>query len=245
MSFHRTIKGFQNLVINGTMHVSVVIGKPISLTIKTDKQTEKRLKTNVKQRVLIISLAQQQKIDENRPISITLHLPSLLNLSLLGESRVSVSNVKAKDLTLSLSNRSQMDIQGKVQNLNLRIKQNAVLYANKLKVVSLHALLSNNCEVQTFISNKAQIIAKDNAKLTITGKARILSLRALSSANIDAQNLKVNIARVVSTDKSRITLDVKHELMAIASDSSSITYQGRPRIADITTLNTARVIAKS
>jgi len=242
-TYHKSVKPFTSLNIQAPINATLSIGKPFSLSFKTDKVHAKNLLTTVKNHVLLITLASTSKPLSTNSVSMTLTMPRLSNLTVASRARVFLAGLKAQNLKLSLTNDAHMVIEGNINTLTAHVNDNALLNAETLTVHTLKASFSNNANIIINATQNAYLRVNDNARLNIKGNLKDLSLRADASANVDGHKLNATTARVVASDNSKLSLGHIQTLKLIASDSSKVSYTGRAKVTDVTTFNSAQVVS--
>jgi Putative auto-transporter adhesin, head GIN domain len=179
----RSIKSFNNLVLNIPAHVSILVTDSNSLTIVAQENIVENIDIKRKNNRLIIQ--SNRILKSNKPIEIIITCTSLKGIELNGSGNIDVINqysipkanftingsgkiqthLEAKEIKSQINGSGEMKFSGAVQKLKIEINGSGDIIAQDL--------LASNCDIDINGSGKVDLTVKNKLDVSIVGSGDV------------------------------------------------------------------------
>ncbi|MBK7681205.1 MAG: DUF2807 domain-containing protein [Bacteroidia bacterium] len=180
----RSIKSFNNLVLNIPAHVTMVVTDSNSLTIVAQENIAENIELKSKNQRLIIQ--SNRILKSEKPIEILITCTSLKGIELNGSGKIDIinqydtpkanfvingsgkilANLNAKEIKSKINGSGEMNFSGSTQELTLEINGSGDINAQNLT--------ANDCDIDINGSGKAFLTVTDKLDISIVGSGDVI-----------------------------------------------------------------------
>lgn len=219
------VSGVTGVQVGGGAFLEISQGDTESLTVETTPEIMKRVKVDLTDHLLTLSVKHEGKIfnwfnNNNEKVRFILQVKQLSLMDLSGAVQATMGNYRGEKIVLKSSGASRANF------ANLQINH-----------LQLDGSGASNIEIQTLTSQKMYIdlSGASNFKVEKSGKTNELKVGASGASNYHGQQLIAAIADVDASGASTIDLRVNETLKAEASGASNINYYGAAKVTSSAT----------
>ena len=142
----RTVPGFSSLELAGSNDVTVVVGAPQSVMVHADSNLVSHVTTKVVGGTLVI--ADTGSFTTRTPMSVEVSMPSLTALNLSGSGQLSVTGIRASQLTATVSGSGMLYAAGTATRLDVTLSGDGLAQLNQLTASEVHAVVTGSGLIQ-------------------------------------------------------------------------------------------------
>jgi Putative auto-transporter adhesin, head GIN domain len=142
----RAVAGFSRLELAGSNNVIVVVGAPQSVVVHADSNLISHVTTQVVAGSLVI--ADTGSFTTRTPVSVEVSVPSLTALNLSGSGQISVTGIKASQLTVTVSGSGLLYAAGTATRLDVVLSGDGQAQLSQLTASDVHAVLTGSGLIQ-------------------------------------------------------------------------------------------------
>src|SRR5690606_7391074 len=119
VSEDRTVTEFDKIQLNGKINLMFTAGANQMVRVTSDSNLQPYILTQVNNRVLNISIKNNENlIAQNAPV-ITLRNPKIYQLKVVGDGKIEGRNIVAEVFSADAEGNNSIRLEGKVQQLNI------------------------------------------------------------------------------------------------------------------------------
>ena len=180
----RKITNFNNIVLNISAHVTILVADTNSLTLVSQENIVENIEIKNKNDKLIIQSDRILKSD--KPIAILITCTSLRGIELNGSGKIIIINqystskvnftingsgkiethLNATEIKSKINGSGEMNFSGEVQRLKIQINGSGKINAQELS--------ASLCDIDIHGSGKAYLSVKDNLDISIVGSGDVI-----------------------------------------------------------------------
>jgi hypothetical protein len=160
---NRNISDFTEIELGGAYNVEVKVGSSPSLVIYGEGNIVKYIRTRVEGDRLIIDT--KKNISPRKEIKIKITVPSLNRLESSGACDIYAENISGDKFILDMSGAGSVEVNGKVDRLDVEISGAASLHAKNLR--------SKNAKVSLSGASSADVYASEFLDASVSGVGTI------------------------------------------------------------------------
>lgn len=215
------ISGVTGVQAGGGAFLEITQGDAESLTVEATPEVMKRVKVDLTDHLLTLSIKRDGKIfnwfnNNNEKVRFILQVKQLSLLDLSGAAHAMIGNYRGEKMILKGSGASYASFDG--------------LQINSLRLENSGA---SNTDIKTVTSQIMDIdlSGASNFKVEKSGKTKELKVGASGASNFHGRQLLAAITDADASGASFIELQVSEALKADASGASNINYYGAAKVS--------------
>ncbi|MEP6947410.1 MAG: head GIN domain-containing protein [Acidobacteriota bacterium] len=159
----RNIVGFTKIKAENAIELSVAVTNGYSIVIKGDESVLPSVVTELQGDTLVISL--KDKTVSRSRINVSVTLPELSALELIGATHATVKGVKSDELKVAATGASSAEIEGQTRDLKI----NAIGASS----VNAEGLKADKADVEAVGASKITVSVSDELKADATGASSV------------------------------------------------------------------------
>lgn len=211
------LSSFSAVHVAGNIDLHLVQAQEPRLLMQDKNLLNKHIFAKIIHHTLWLNMTDAQLKDA--PV-VTLELPALHQLSVVGAASVSGHDLDFNDLSILASGQSKVFLDGMLSNVSVVARQ------------------AGHVRLEWVRGQYADATVSQEAGVKFAGMVKVSHLSAVDKGSINAPYLRVNHALVSASDFSLIKLSPVDSLHAFASDRSNILLYKRPAaLSDVTSQN--------
>jgi Putative auto-transporter adhesin, head GIN domain len=142
----RTVARFNSLELAGSNHVTVMVGARQSVVVHADGNLIGHVTTQVVAGTLVI--ADTGSFITRTPMSVEVSVPSLTGLNFSGSGQLSVTGIKAPQVTVTVSGSGLLYVAGTAAKLDVTLSGDGMAQLSQLTARQVHAVVSGSGLIQ-------------------------------------------------------------------------------------------------
>jgi hypothetical protein len=206
----RSVDAFHSVDLRTVGSITLSQGDAHSLVIRGKASVLKKLNTEVRDGVLVISSKRPITTADTPEISIEMKTVRLLRISGSGDIE-GTGRILSSDLNLAISGSGDMDLELKAEKLESKVSGSGDMS------LDIEALT-----VMTKISGSGDV--------EMAGKAEELSVKISGSGTLEAHGLQTMNAAIRISGSGNCTVNVRDRLDVDISGSGDVVYAGNPKV---------------
>lgn len=160
----RKASGFTSVVGVGSEEIVIQVGKPFAVTVTGDDNIVPLIETKVQGTTLRVG--GKSNYSTKKGVRVTVSMPSLASMRLLGSGTMSATGLAAKNLDIVLDGSGRMSATGRVDSLKSELNGSGEIDLTKLGVSSADLVLAG--------SGRMRADVRDRLDATIAGSGEIV-----------------------------------------------------------------------
>jgi hypothetical protein len=190
----RAVSGFDGLLVDDSLNVSVEVGASSSLvTIHADDNLMTYVTTEIEDGRLIIAVQDGYRLDPMPQIQV--RSPALSSVTYAGSGRVQLESVSAESLKLTLAGAGELDASGQVVDLDVRLMGSGDLDLFDLLAEKVQIDATGSGDVRLFARDKLYVRRIGSGDVVYRGSP-ILKKKLIGSGDIRPAQSHENESRV-------------------------------------------------
>ncbi len=142
----RTVAGFTSLDLAGSNNVTIIVGRPQSVSVHADSSLINHVTTDVVAGTLVIG--DTGSFTARGPMSVDVSVPSLTALSLSGSGQISATAISTPQLTVAISGSGLVSAAGTATRLDVAINGDGRAQLTQLTARDVQAVVSGSGLIQ-------------------------------------------------------------------------------------------------
>lgn len=147
----RAVASFSRLDLAGSNEVTVVVGPRQSVVVHADSNLISHVTTRVVAGTLVV--ADTGSFTTRTPMSVQVSVPSLTALNLSGSGQLSVTGIKAPQLTVTVSGSGMLSAAGTATRLDVALSGSGMAQLSQLTATEVHAVVAGSGLIQATATN--------------------------------------------------------------------------------------------
>lgn len=161
----RPMSGFSNIQINMGADLILTQGDSENLSIRADDNLMQYIETEVRQGWLIVSKPDNISLSPSESIQLSLAFETLSAIEIRGQSAINADNLELDRLSISFDGSGSTMLAGRVDNQEIIIRGQAMIYN--------FDLISQQVDVDISGNSTVEVHAEDSLNVTIAGMGNI------------------------------------------------------------------------
>lgn len=178
----RTVAGFTSLELAGSNNVTVVVGARQSVVVHADSNLISHVTTRVVAGSLVI--ADTGSFTTRTPMSVEVSVPSLTALNLSGSGQISVTGIKASQLTLTVSGSGLLYAAGTAIRLDVILSGDGQAQLSQLTASEVHAVLTGSGLIQVTATMRLDAAVPGSGAIVYSGSPPQVTTSVTGSGTI-------------------------------------------------------------
>ncbi|WP_371397482.1 head GIN domain-containing protein [Fretibacter rubidus] len=167
------VTGFDNIEIVGVYELDVKVGPEFYVHTSGAAKEVENLKVFVRGDTLVLdNEKRKKKMNKQHGVLVTITMPSLNGLDIVGVGTGDISGVKADDFTLNVSGVGEMDIAGTCGSLRAEVSGVGDFSTADLKCKDVKADLSGVGQFTVYASESADVSAMGIGEIVVLGNPK-------------------------------------------------------------------------
>ena len=204
----RQTAAFTRVDLKGSMRVTVVVGRPRSVTISGDDNLIGNVRTKVEGETLAIS--NRHSYRSKIGLTVAIRVPTLTAVELSGSGSIDVKDVQGASFAADLSGSGKITANGKAARLDLDISGSGSARLDGLAAQEVRAELSGSGDIEAY------------------GKTDRLDVSIPGSGDVRFDRLVARDVRIDISGSGDVRVWAVDSLVADISGSGDIAYAGNP-----------------
>lgn len=176
----RMVGDFERLEVEGSLDIEVVLSNrpDPGLRITAGDKTIDRIRTEVRDGTLHITTKSEGLVIGPNPIgdvSVSLGVPALAGLEVVGDASVSLSGLSAKALALRIRGSGDITARGRVDDLQVEIDGSGDTDLGGLSAQTAEIRTDGSGQVDLRVSELLDIVSEGSGDIVYRGRPRITS----------------------------------------------------------------------
>lgn len=179
---NRSVTGFKKVRAENAIALEISVQKGYSVAVKADDDLLPIIRTEVEGDTLVVNLKENRTIRSR--ITVTIAMPELTDIDLLGATSATVDGVKTDSLEVNATGASQIKLTGEVKSLDVKALGASTVDAGDLKAdkASVHSVGASNITVNAVNELKAEAVGASS--VTYIGDPKDLQQNASDVSSI-------------------------------------------------------------
>jgi hypothetical protein len=169
ISEDRDVAAFTKIVVDGRVHLDIVVGKTQDITVMGRDKAVYATSTSVNNGVLRISV---HSINGSRP-RVRVAVPSLDALNFDARVDARVTGLDAQNFTLNIEGSGDIYLSGTCGSSSIEVDGNADVYAERFKCETVNIEMDGNGDVTVFARNEVTVNIDGHSDITVYGGGRV------------------------------------------------------------------------
>ena len=165
------LSDFDNIEIVGVYELDVKVGPEFYVHTSGAAKDVENLKVYVRGDTLVLD-NEKKKMKKRSSVLVTITMPSLTGLDIVGVGTGDISGVKADDFTLEVSGVGEMDIEGTCGSLRAEVSGVGDFSTADLKCENVKADLSGVGQFTVYASESADVSAMGIGEIVVLGNPK-------------------------------------------------------------------------
>ena len=165
----RELESFTKIRVKGAIELHLTAGGDQRVTIETDEDRMEGVETYVRGDTLVIDMSDKQRRNywRNVSVEVTISLPTLEGLEVMGVVDAKLMNIDSDYLEIELKGAGEIEIEGKCGELELDVKGAGDIDAKDLKCEKVEIDLkgAGNASVYATVSVDADVSGVGNIRI--------------------------------------------------------------------------------
>lgn len=169
------LTGFERLNVAGVYDVTVVVGRPYSVTISGDPAELARVTADVRRQTLVLGFQSRGFHPARRKrqsLDAHITLPSLVGIESSGVVDGRVKGIRASDFEVELSGVGELDLEGTCERLHAAVSGVGSLDADGLKCAVVRVSVSGVGEASVFASDAVDASVSGMGEIAVDGSPK-------------------------------------------------------------------------
>lgn len=178
----RNIIGFKKIKAQDAIELSVVVTNGYSVVLKGDEAVLPSVITELKGDTLVISI--KDKTDIKSKINVSITIPELTSLELLGAVHATVKDLKSDEFKIDATGASSAEIAGQAKSLKIKAVGASSVNAEDLKADKADAGAVGASKITVTASDELSADATGASSVTYVGEPKSLKQNASDVSTI-------------------------------------------------------------
>jgi len=178
----RNIIGFKKIKAQNAIDLNVVVTNGYSIVLKGDEAVLPSVITELQGDTLVISI--KDKTDIKSKINVSITIPELTSLELLGAVHATVKDLKADEFKIDATGASSADIAGQAKSLKIKAVGASSVNAEDLKADKADAEAVGASKITVTASDELSADASGASSVTYVGEPKSLKQNASDVSTI-------------------------------------------------------------
>jgi hypothetical protein len=186
----------RNVEIAGPIETVIRIGEAQSVEIEAAESLRPRVKTEVRQGTLRLSLEGRRHGDAHLRVNVT--LPRIETLRIAGSGDAEVTGLNGGRFTLMIDGSGDVQARGTVERTDVTIRGSGDVDMSELATADPTVIIegSGNVEIGNVTGGTARVETRGSGDVTLSGRAERLDVTVAGSGDIDAGELDTQNGRI-------------------------------------------------
>lgn len=180
------VENFNSLAITGIFTVNVKVDQPQNIKISGDADILAKLQTEVRNGTLYIRYPQNLAIQSSATPVITIDMPELKEVTVDGNDRVSINQLKGVNFDLHAMGNQKVDIDGQVTSANLDLIGNIDLDAQNLIAQTILLKANGDSAIKVNATEELHVKAMGNVQVKSYGHPKTVTSSMLGNGHVEA-----------------------------------------------------------
>lgn len=211
-SISKSLPTFSKIDTIGDYTITLRSGQSPQITITTDINLQKHLRSAVVNGELQLTVDEHFKLRPTRTIDVVITTPELQKIQLAGETHLNALNLNTPSLTVLLAGDSHATLKGEINECTLK--------------------LGGNADVDmTLTKNKTlQINSAGFTKIKLAGDTEHLTLNNGGDFSLQAENLTAKEVTINGLGQTKVRVHATDQITLNTAGETAVHYSGNPKI---------------
>lgn len=211
-STSKSLPTFSKIDTIGDYKITLRSGQSSQITITTDINLQKHLRSTVINGKLQLMVDEQFKLLPTHTIDVVITTPELQKIRLAGETHLNALNLNTPSLTLFLAGDSHATLKGEINECTLKLGGNSEVEMNLSKNKTL------------------QINSAGFTKIKLAGDTEHLSLNNGGDFSLQAENLTAKEVTINGLGQTKVSVHATDQITLNTAGETAVHYSGNPKI---------------
>ena len=178
----RDITGFRGVNVSGVFHVEVTARKDFAVEVEADDNLVALVKTEVRGGVLHIET--ERHVSTENGLRIRISAPDIENIDASGVAKVTLTNVKNRELRVDTSGASKLYLNGETGRLSVEGSGASFVDAENLKAEAANVNASGASRVVVFATGELRSDASGASRIVYSGSPTIIEKTSSGASSV-------------------------------------------------------------